>query len=78
MLTTRKFSLKNVPPPPSPIHSRTNYEQQMKEAEQLAELAISVLSRTEQTNSPAEPKALTHDLHRIEKLARKLRSELAQ
>lgn len=67
---------KNVPPPPGPIRARVNYVQRMKEARQLADIANSVLSKTQQTTNSANPKDLGQDLRRIEKLAHKLRGEL--
>ena len=66
---------KNVPPP-APLHTRMNFDQQRREAEQLAALAKSIAQKTEKISNSTIPKGLDEDLRHVEKIARRLRSKL--
>ncbi len=71
-----KQRLPTVPPLFEPQHSPTNIAQLKGDAEELAELSQEVSTEIEQVAKGLLPKGLNEKLKRIEKLSKKLRSQL--
>jgi hypothetical protein len=69
----------NAPMDPPVIFPRraANPAQLMDEAEELAELSAGIPARIERVNRGQLPKELNEELRRIEKLAKRLRTEMA-
>jgi hypothetical protein len=69
----------NAPVDPSVTFPRraANPTRLMAEAEELAELSAGIPARIERVNRGQLPKELNEELRQIEKLAKRLRSEMA-
>lgn len=66
---------KDIPPPENrPVHP--NFQQLQSEASQLAALAHDLPSEVSQLAKGTRPKDLDHKLKEIDKLSRRLRSDL--
>jgi hypothetical protein len=66
----------NVPPPP-PVRRGADPAQLRREADELAKLASAVPVEIDQVTKGELPKDLNENLKKIEKLAKRLRSEVS-
>jgi len=74
---TEEQTQKNIPPPASP-HATVDYAKLKHDADELASLAQSIPPAVDQTTQGVLPQDLAERLKRIEKLAKRLRSQISQ